>query len=406
MKNMGLFDKISKKAKETVAAAQSTVESTVNTVKEKSIGELADSVKKAGSDMVDSTTEFVSTKATELKTGAQNLTMQDVGDYAKDMGKLMTGMTAYEQRKAAAEKKEKADKIMEDTNREIEQVRYMANNRLETFGQARCEMLKTTVGRFIRIVKALNNSVKSKEYELSSSLSMGETEFKELESVEMNGSNMLAAASAGGSMAAIALAGVPAAVNTTVAALCSASTGTAISQLSGAAARQATLAWLGGGSLATGGGGVAAGATVLAGITYAATGVMALASIGIVAGKIYSKKHTDAEKYLAEVWVWQAKAHGAIEVMKGVVKRSDELLMVTSRLEGRILPVLDDLETIVPVFDPKDMTHSKLFQRAAIMVKSMSELAQTPLLDDDGNLNAQTLIVADKTQKILNNQLA
>ena len=80
--------------------------------------------------------------------------------------------------------------------------------------------------------------------------------------------------------------------------------------------------------------------------------------------------------------------------------------MVTSRLEGRILPVLDDLETIVPIFDPKDMTHSKLFQRAAIMVKSMSELAQTPLLDDDGNLNAQTLIVADKTQKILNNQLA
>lgn len=72
MKNMGLFDKISKKAKETVAAAQSTVESTVNTVKEKSIGELADSVKKAGSDMVDFTTEFVSTKATELKTGSSD----------------------------------------------------------------------------------------------------------------------------------------------------------------------------------------------------------------------------------------------------------------------------------------------------------------------------------------------
>ena len=38
-----------------------------------------------------------------------------------------------------------------------------------------------------------------------------------------------------------------------------ASTGTAISSLSGAAAKSAAWAWLGGGSVAAGGGGVAAG---------------------------------------------------------------------------------------------------------------------------------------------------
>ncbi|GGZ14451.1 hypothetical protein GCM10010387_03200 [Streptomyces inusitatus] len=48
-----------------------------------------------------------------------------------------------------------------------------------------------------------------------------------------------------------------------VGAFATASTGTAISTLSGAAASSATLAWLGGGSLAAGGGGVAAGTTVL-----------------------------------------------------------------------------------------------------------------------------------------------
>ena len=42
-----------------------------------------------------------------------------------------------------------------------------------------------------------------------------------------------------------------------------ASTGTLISTLSGAAASNATLAWLGGGSLAAGGGGIAAGTMVL-----------------------------------------------------------------------------------------------------------------------------------------------
>ena len=86
--------------------------------------------------------------------------------------------------------------------------------------------------------------------------------------------------------------------------------------------------------------------------------------------------------------------------------RSDELLSVTSRLEGRIIPALDELEVIVPIFSPLNPEHAKTFQRAAILVKSMSELAQTPLLDENGNLNKQSLIMVDKTQKILNHQLA
>ena len=39
--------------------------------------------------------------------------------------------------------------------------------------------------------------------------------------------------------------------------------------------------------------------------------------------------------------------------------------------------------------------------KAAIMAKSMSELAQTPLLDADGNLTEESMIVAQKTQKII-----
>lgn len=49
-------------------------------------------------------------------------------------------------------------------------------------------------------------------------------------------------------------------------ALGTASTGTAIGGLSGVAATNATLAWLGGGSLAAGGGGMALGSMVLGGI--------------------------------------------------------------------------------------------------------------------------------------------
>jgi hypothetical protein len=39
------------------------------------------------------------------------------------------------------------------------------------------------------------------------------------------------------------------------------------------------------------------------------------------------------------------------------------------------------------------------------MAKSMSELAQSPVLDADGNISEQSGIVASKTETILNTEL-
>lgn len=71
-----------------------------------------------------------------------------------------------------------------------------------------------------------------------------------------------------------------------------ASTGTAISALSGAAATNASLAWLGGGALAVGGGGMGAGATFLAlagPVGWSIAGV-ALLSSGLLVFKSRSEK--------------------------------------------------------------------------------------------------------------------
>lgn len=73
-----------------------------------------------------------------------------------------------------------------------------------------------------------------------------------------------------------------------------ASTGTAISALSGAAATNAALAWLGGGALAAGGGGMAAGTAFLAlagPIGWAIAGVSVLAS-----GLMFFKTRHDKER--------------------------------------------------------------------------------------------------------------
>ncbi|MFP2924239.1 hypothetical protein ACLESO_03265 [Pyxidicoccus sp. 3LG] len=69
-----------------------------------------------------------------------------------------------------------------------------------------------------------------------------------------------------------------------------ASTGTAMSALSGAALTNATLAWFGGGAIAAGGGGMVVGAAVLG-------GMVALPAIALLA--IFS--HTSASKKIAEL---------------------------------------------------------------------------------------------------------
>mgnify|MGYP000850860191 FL=1 len=80
-----------------------------------------------------------------------------------------------------------------------------------------------------------------------------------------------------------------------------ASTGTAISALSGAAATNAALAWLGGGTLAAGGGGTAAGAAFLAfagPIGWGIAGATILTSVALFARKAFKRNKEKEEEIL------------------------------------------------------------------------------------------------------------
>jgi hypothetical protein len=78
---------------------------------------------------------------------------------------------------------------------------------------------------------------------------------------------------------------------------------------------------------------------------------------------------------------------------------------LTARLHDKFEDYINNLEELAPNFDPNNKDHVKLFQQCAIMAKSMSELAQTSILDADGNLSEQSGIVASKTETILNTEL-
>lgn len=170
-----------------------------------------------------------------------------------------------------------AERLLKKHYDNIEELRTKSSTLLEDYGNKKLETITRDFERFLSVynkLQDLNVSDFNVEglTELPSTKEQMADFVKECSLIVESGKG-IAAGSLGGGMAAFG-----AYSGTTL--LASASTGTAISSLSGAAASNATLAWLGGGSLASGGMGVAGGTAVL-GVVAAGP---ALAVMGFMVG--------------------------------------------------------------------------------------------------------------------------
>lgn len=178
------------------------------------------------------------------------------------------------------------------------------------------------------------NSFRNKSTELNTELNRIQIETKKfsglLESLEQevrkaniaSGGTAAAGIAAGAGIAAFA----PSAAVAVAMTFGTASTGTAISALSGAAATNAALAWLGGGALAAGGGGTAAGSALLglAGPVGWIIGGGALVTAGLMKS---GKNKKIAEQAGSET----VKVYKAITMMEGTRKEIKEIITLSIR---------------------------------------------------------------------------
>ena len=121
-----------------------------------------------------------------------------------------------------------------------------------------------------------------------------------------------------------------------VALLGSASTGTAISALHGAAATKATLAFLGGGSLAAGGSGVAGGIAVLGSIVAAPV----LIASGFALDKGIRRQYEVANAY-------QAESEKEIEQMNKLIHRTREITDVVKTYKNEMVKLRGVMEPVL-----------------------------------------------------------
>lgn len=388
---MTLFDKMKKTAQD----AANRMEESANAIKDKASAAMEGVTDKQ---TYISASQAIKTKLTEDKdgNGVPDI-LDDAGKGAIKIGKTVSGVQAYQDSMAAKQEKAEADKIKSFIETENERRRQESNKILDAFGRVRLEALQDTVGKFIIYLDLINKKAKVKEYEFLTSIDVTKEQVKELETVSMNASTALKTLAVSGGSAAAVVMGVPAIITQFAAA----STGTAIASLHGAAATNAVFAWLGGGSIASGGLGVAGGMAVLGTLT----GVAALASAGVVATAYFAKKHTEATQYLADMKELKAKMELGWTVLENVNKRALELQDVTLQLKERCIQGLEQLADIMIGFDAQNTEHLKIFQQTAILIKSMSELAQVPVMDEEGNVSEMSGIVKGNVLSVLNNQL-
>ena len=323
----------------------------------------------------------------------------------KKIGKVVSGIEAYQSRNSSITIKESCEEYYEAAQKVTEIVRESLNKSINEFGKYRLESLQATTGRFLGILRDMKKENKLKEYEILSNIGVNTDSIKKMERLDMDASSALKSTATVGVLGAAAAMGTPAMVTSAVGALATASTGTAISSLSGVAATNATLAWLGGGSLATGGGGMSAGATVLSEITMGATAGIGLIAAGLIASTYYSKKLTEAKEFQKDVECHVADMKNLWDVLEGIYQRTNELTNVTKKLELRLKAEISYLEPLAIDYNTDNNYYNLVFQRVGLLAKSMSDLAQTPLLDNEGNTSKMSEQIIQDTNKVLNNNI-
>lgn len=214
-------------------------------------------------------------------------------DALKEKASIATGIIrnkADEVKEAAADKLTELDRMLQDSITEYNDAYTLMNDKGIMLFVERSRALDT-----ITFVETLVNSIANRPKSFDADFKEIETNRRSFtDSCEFANKELRAAREAAAGAGAGLAAGASVAFMAPTAAMWiattfgTASTGTAISALSGAAATNAALAWLGGGALAAGGGGMAAGNAFLAlagPVGWTIAGASLLSSIVLFANK-------------------------------------------------------------------------------------------------------------------------
>lgn len=291
---------------------------------------------------------------------------------------------------SAKEKKEQAQRIYAEKNskqksfgEKLESAHRKTTDQAEKLGLLKLNLQKQEMRRFISLYERLGKLNISDYLNEQFVVDISPQEVRAMKKISMNAAEILS----GGvqSLAAGALAG--AGMYSAVMTFGAASTGAAISGLSGVAATNATLAWLGGGALSAGGMGMAGGAATL---SFWVAGP-ALLIAGAYADSKAEKALTEAKRFAADVDIACEKMESESALLAAIATRCAEFDAVLKKLKLRLNPALDKLEATISKLESRNCEPTdrqlKDIHLALLIAKAMKDVMNISIINENGKLN-------------------
>jgi hypothetical protein len=258
---------------------------------------------------------------------------------------------------------EAAEKRYKTAEENLEKQRLKTNTDFEKLGKIKLSVFTNQIKHFVEAIKNSGKGAKSILSQFDQSFSV--ENLNKMEKMVLNSLKIEDGIASGTVTGVLAGLGAYGSVGT----LAAASTGTAISGLSGVAATNATLAWLGGGSLATGGFGMAGGALALGGIVLGP----ALAIGGFMMASKAEEALTKARKYEAEVDTSIAKIEISKIVLEALSENAKEMISALKKTAKRF--------DAVKVDNDKD---AEAFEQMCMLGKGLKSIADIAIMNKDG----------------------
>lgn len=266
--------------------------------------------------------------------------------------------------KQANDKLKEAQKRNDSNNARLERMNQNACKAMDVLGENEMKVLSE-----FQVFSDLFERIKNRpEF---TDIKIGNVSIPKFEGEEIKKASVGASVLIGGlGGAALGTAGGFAASGATTAAvmaLGTASTGTAISALSGVAATNATLAALGGGSLAAGGGGIALGTTILGAATLGVGLLVGGVIFSCTGSKLSSKADTAWEQMISN----EQKINKICNYLFDLQRTAERYNATLLRIRSLYMKQLDKMRNIIESYYEKHVNWQNLSLEEQLVIENM-----------------------------------
>ncbi len=278
----------------------------------------------------------------------------------------------------------KAESLKEEATKKAKSAQSDCKLAFVRFGEKKLRVLSHSVSNFLDHFHRLNRSritieginMQDIQGQVSDARKIT-NQYREVDFFDVSGA--VAGSAIGGVLAAYgAYAGVGM--------LASTAGGVAIAELSGVAATNATLAWLGGGALSVGGFGMVGGMAVLGGLVAGP----ALAILGAFSASKMEKKRDDAKAYLSQVEEAVKKADAIIDQFQAIEKMAKLFTRKITKCDALFFSLSQDAIATMKKhhYDTSryDQEEKDQLCVAVSTLMTLSAFLKVPIMDEHQNL--------------------